>query len=75
MVSKQDNISKLRVLVQELENTENHTSGYSDIIYEIETLINAEIKEISKLKKPDNKIKHYENICAGILTIISSTRI
>lgn len=74
-VTKEDNITKLRVLVDELERTDSNTENYKKTLHEIESLIKDELSLISKLKRPDNKLKHYENICAGILTLISSTKI
>lgn len=71
----EDNITKLRILVDELEVTESNTDDYRQTLHEIEDLIKEEIKLISKMKRPDNKLKHYENICAGILTMISSTKL
>lgn len=67
-----ENIKKLRVLVDELEMVESHTDEYKKTLHEIKELINQELKLISTLTRPDNKIKHYENICAGILGMIAS---
>lgn len=65
------NIDKLRLLVEELEVVDMDSSGYKDKLNDIKSLVNEEIKLISKLKRPDNKLKHYESICTGILSIIS----
>ena len=67
-----DNIKKLRLLVDELESVESHTDEYKKTLYSIKTLINQELKLISTLTRADNKIKHYENICAGILGMIAT---
>jgi hypothetical protein len=74
-VNESDNIGKLRVLVQELEKTESHTDDYKNTLHEIESLIKEELKLISKLKRPDNKLKHYETMCSGILTMISGIKL
>jgi hypothetical protein len=72
---KEDNIIKLRALVDELETNDSSSDTYKEILHKIESLIKEEIILISRLKKPGNKLKHYENICAGILTMISSTNV
>ena len=74
-VNENDNISKLRVLVRELENTESNTDDYKNTLHKIESLIKEELKLISKLKRPDNKLKHYETMCSGILTMISGIKL
>ena len=71
VIVNEDNLTKLRILVDELDKSNDIT--YKETLIEIEFLIKEEISLISKLKKPDNKLKHYESICAGILTLISST--
>jgi hypothetical protein len=67
-----DNIKKLRLLVDELDTIESHTDEYKKTLYSIKGLINQELKLISTLTRTDNKIKHYENICAGILGMIAT---
>lgn len=74
-VTKDDNINKLRLLVDELERTDSSTDNYKTTLRGIESLIKDELYLISKMQRPDNKLRRYENICAGILTLISSTKI
>lgn len=69
---KSTNLERLRGLVEELERHEKYGSEYSDIVKEIETIIKKERKVICNLKKSDTKIKHYENICESILTLIGA---
>jgi len=70
-----NNLERLRVLVDILESQKDDTKEYTCILNEIEDIIKEERKIISKLKKSDTKIKHYETICASILSVISSTKI
>lgn len=70
-----DNITKLRVLVDELDRNSVDTEDYKKTLYEIESLIKEELSIISKMKMPNNKLKHYENICTGILSMIASTKL
>jgi hypothetical protein len=70
-----DPLNQLRTLVSELESSDENSDNYKDTLQKIESLIKEEITLIEKLKRSDNKVKHYENICTGILTIISSTNI
>lgn len=69
------NLERLRVLVDTLESQKNDSKEYTCILNEIEDIIKEERKIISKLKKSDSKIKHYESICASILSVISATKI
>lgn len=70
-----NNLERLRVLVDTLESQKDDTKEYTCILNEIEGIIKEERKIIGKLKKSDTKIKHYETICASILSVISSTKI
>lgn len=70
-----NNLERLRVLVDTLESQKDDTKEYTCILNEIEGIIKEERKIISKLKKSDTKIKHYETICASILSVISATKI
>ena len=69
------NLERLRVLVDTLESQKNDSKEYTYILNEIEDIIKEERKIIGKLKKSDSKIKHYESICASILSVISATKI
>lgn len=73
-MSNSENIYKLRKLVDELEGGNSNTPLYKETLHEIESLVKNEIKLISELKTINNKIKHYENVCAGILGMISTTK-
>jgi hypothetical protein len=73
VIIKEDNLSKLRKLVDSLD--ESDSENYVGKLKIIKSLINDEVVLISKLRKSDNKLKHYENICNGILTIIASTKL
>ena len=64
------NLQKLKKLVDKLENHDKEDKEYDDILKKIQTLITSERKIISKLVRPDAKLKHYESICLGILSII-----
>ena len=70
-----NNLERLRILVDTLESQKDDTKEYTCILNEIEGIIKEERKIISKLKKSDTKIKHYETICASILSVISATKI
>ena len=70
-----NNLERLRVLVDILESQKDDTKEYTCILNEIEDIIKEERKIISKLKKSDTKIKHYATICASILSVISATKI
>lgn len=70
-----NNLERLRVLVDTLESQKDDTKEYTCILNEIEGIIKEERKIIGKLKKSDTKIKHYETICASILSVISATKI
>ena len=70
-----NNLERLRVLVDILESQKDDTKEYTCILNEIEDIIKEERKIIGKLKKSDTKIKHYETICASILSVISATKI
>jgi hypothetical protein len=73
VIVEEDNLSKLRKLVHDLD--ESDSKNYVGKLKVIESLIKEELSLISKLKKVHNKLEHYEGICAGILTIISSTEL
>jgi hypothetical protein len=75
MTENNDNLIKLRALVEELDTQETDTNEYNEILNEIESIIKEERKIISRLKKPDTKLKHYETICASILSVISATKL
>ena len=70
-----DNLEKLRILVNTLESQKIDSKEYTIILNNIEGIINEEREIISKLKKSDVKIKHYETICSTILSVISATKL
>ena len=69
------NLEKLRNLVKELESNSIISDEYQQILKEIEKTIKDEKKVISRLRKPENKLQHYENICTTILSLLSTTKI
>lgn len=66
------NLERLRGLVDELEKHDKYGDDYSNVVKDIERIIKSERKIICKLNKSDSKIKHYENICESILTLIGA---
>tara|TARA_B110000211_G_scaffold234620_1_gene305169 strand:- start:1065 stop:1325 length:261 start_codon:yes stop_codon:yes gene_type:complete len=70
-----DNLTKLRDLVEKLDNHHQKSDEYHDLIKEIESTIKNEREIIKYMVKSDRKIERYENICATILTIISTARL
>ena len=71
-IKEQSNLQKLKQLVDELEGHDKVSNEYSNTLRNIATLIKEEKQIISKLKRSDAKLKHYESICSGILAIIGS---
>lgn len=69
------NLQKLKQLVDELDNHHQKSDEYQEIIQSIEKVIRKEKKVISQLIKTENKLAHYENICAAILSIISTAKV
>jgi hypothetical protein len=69
------NLEKLRLLVDELESQNIVSDDYHKTLKEIEKVIRDEKKVISKLKRPENKLQHYETICSTILSILSTSKI
>lgn len=69
------NLEKLRMLVDQLESKNVVSDEYHHTLKEIERVIKDEKKIISKLKKPENKLQHYESICTTILSILSTTKL
>jgi len=72
---KSANLERLRDLVEQLEKHEMYGVEYNDTVKEIERIIKEERKVICNLKRSDIKIKHYENICESILTLISANTV
>ena len=70
-----DNLTKLRDLVEKLDNHHQKSDEYHDLIKEIESTIKNEREIIKYMVKSDRKIERYESICATILTIISTARL
>lgn len=68
------NLDKLKRLVDELE-TKEEGEGYQHTLKEIEGVIKYENKIIKSLKKPENKLKHYESVCATILSLLATVKL
>lgn len=68
-----ENLEKLRRLVDELEGGEEMSDLSDSTLSDIENVIKSERSIIEKLKKPDSKLRHYELICNSILTLIATT--
>jgi hypothetical protein len=69
------NLEKLRMLVDRLESKNVVSEEYHQTLKEIEKIIKDEKKVISRLKKPENKLQHYETICTSILSILSTAKL
>lgn len=74
-IKESENIIQLRKLVDELDKQDKLSDEYHRILKDIEDVINDERNVISKLKRNDVKLQHYEGICKNILSIISSVRV
>jgi len=70
-VQQNDNLKKLKELVDSLDN-ELHHKEYNLILKDIEKIIKEEKKIINKLQKSDAKLLHYEIICSSILSLIAA---
>jgi hypothetical protein len=68
------NIEKLKLLVSELDKRDSLSEEYQTILKEIEKIIKEEKEIINKLKRSEVKVKHYESICAAILSLIATTK-
>ncbi len=69
---KSTNLDRLRDLVEQLDKHKAYGTEYNNTVKEIERIIKDERKVICNLKRSDTKIKHYENICESILTLIGA---
>lgn len=69
---KSTNLDRLRDLVEQLDKHKTYGTEYNNTVKEIERIIKDERKVICNLKRSDTKIKHYENICESILTLIGA---
>jgi hypothetical protein len=70
LFNQNENLDKLRELINKLDKSD--IILYGDTLCNIENLIKKEKKIINNLKRSDTKLKHYEDICSGILSIISN---
>ena len=73
-MAENDNLMKLRELVKTLE-TEVDDAVYDETLKKIESIIKEERSVIGGLKKDASKLRHYESICASILSVISATKL
>lgn len=73
---KIDNLSKLRVLVNDLYKYEDPNMDNRIILDEIENLATVELEEINKnnVIEPEIKCKRYENIIKSILSLILTSK-
>lgn len=72
---RKTNLQKLKILVDELESLSDEDKVYSNVLSEIEKIIQKERTIISNLVKSDKKINHYEKICSTILSLIGKNKI
>ena len=68
------NLEKLKRLVDDLDTYHQKSDEYRSNIRNIGNVIKEEKKVINRMVKDENKLAHYENICATILTIISTIK-
>ena len=69
------NLLQLKNLVEELDKQDHLSDEYHETIKEIKSVINDEENIINKLKEDGSKLRHYQNICKNILSIIATTNI
>lgn len=74
-MGESENIMQLKRLIDDLDKQDELSDEYHNTLKEIRSIINSEECVINNLKNPNTKIKHYQNVCKNILSIISTTNI
>ena len=69
-IEPNNNLSKLRTLIDKLDK--NDVELYDELLSKIVRLITDESEKINKLKKADVKLKRYEDMYSGIMSLIST---
>lgn len=73
-----DNITKLRILVNELcENDieQKNIEDYKTILSNIKQVVEIETNKVAKEHDRDNRLKSYEKMCSTIQIILNKIKI
>ena len=73
-----DNITKLRILVNELctnDVDQKNTEDYKTVLFSIKEIVEVESNKVAKEHDKDNRLKCYEKMCSTIQIILNKIKI